>query len=167
MRKRIFEEQLPKVFSADSIVDELKEPVEPGRHRQHLGQRCRRIDSVQQRKRQLGVLAGIGGDAVFAHPARLLALDRRRHQPVGNDPPRDQQGRLPPQIESIAARLAAKRIAAALRHPDAARGLGDDAVVGEMRQKSRLPPRAPTIGAVFVAEISGGGEPGFGVVAKR
>ena len=158
MRKGIFEKQLPQAFGRHAVTHQLQKPVKSSRHRHHFGQRCCRVDPVEQRERQLRVLADIGGNAVFAHPARLLALDRRRHQIVGHHPRRDDERRFPPQIESEAARFTAKRIAPGPRHPDAARGIGDDAVVREMRQKSRLPPRAPAIGAAFVAEIGSGGE---------
>lgn len=96
----------------------------------------------------------------------MFALDRRGHQIVGNDAPRDDQRRLPPQVECITARLASKRIAAADMLADAAGGVLDHAMIRQMREERRLPARAPAIGAGFVAQEGGGGEAGVGVVAQ-
>ncbi|MBK9002387.1 MAG: hypothetical protein IPM67_02875 [Sphingomonadales bacterium] len=40
-------------------------------------------------------------------------------------------------------------------------------MIGEMRKKSRLPPRAPAIGAAFIAQIGGGRQAGVGIVMER
>ncbi len=144
----------------------MQKPVKARRHRHHFGQGGRRIDAVEQREREFRILPRVGGDAILAHPARFLALDRGGHQPVGYHPPRDNEGGLPPQIEGIAARGAAQGIATPDAHPDTARRILDQAIVGEMRQKRRLPPRAPAIGAAFIAEIGGGGQLGVAIVAE-
>ncbi|MCC6480320.1 MAG: hypothetical protein IT552_14075 [Sphingomonadaceae bacterium] len=62
----------------------------------------------------------------------MLALDRGGHQTVCNHPPRDNQRRLPPQIEAIAARLPTQGIAAADTHPHTARRILDHAIVGKV-----------------------------------
>jgi hypothetical protein len=114
VRQGIVEEEIPKCFAARPFLKKLHEPVETGGDRHHLGQRGCRIDPVEQGERQPRVLARIGGDTIFAHPAGFLAPDRGSHQPVGNHPPRDDQRRLPTQIEGIAARRAPQGIAATL-----------------------------------------------------
>ncbi|MBK7162623.1 MAG: hypothetical protein IPH79_09060 [Sphingomonadales bacterium] len=162
----IIEEQIPQLFGARAFVDQLQIPVKAGRHRHHFGQGGRRIDAVEKREREFRILPRVGGDALFAHPARFLTLDRGGHQPVGNHPPRDDEGGLPSQVEGIATRCAAQRIAARYAHPHTARCILDQPIVGEMRQKRRLPPRAPAIGAAFVAEVSGGGQFGVGIVVE-
>ncbi|MBK9003674.1 MAG: hypothetical protein IPM67_09455 [Sphingomonadales bacterium] len=167
MRQGIVEEEIPKCFAARLFLKKLHEPVETGGDRHHLGQRGCRIDPVEQGERQPGVLPRIGGHTLFAHPARFLALDRGGHQPVGNHPSRYDQRGLPPQIEGIAPRRAPQRIAATLRHADTTRRILNHAMIGEMRKKSRLPPRAPAIGAGFVAEISSGGQAGVGFPVER
>lgn len=165
MRQGFVEEIIPQFLPANAVIDHLQETVEPRRHRQHFGERCCRIDAVEQRHRQFRVLADVGGNAILAHPARLFALDRRRHQIVGHDPPRNNQRRFPAEVKGIAARLTPKRIAAADMLAHAARGVLDNAVIRQMRQKSRLPPRAPAIGAAFIAQEGGCGEPSVGIVA--
>jgi hypothetical protein len=166
VRQGVVKKCVPQLLRVKTGVDHVQEMVEPRRHRQHFGQRCGRIDAFEQRHRQFRILPDVGGDTVFAHPARFLALDRRRHQPVGHDPPRDNQRRFPAEVEGIAPRLAPQRIAAADMLADAARRVLDNAVVGEMRKERRLPPRAPAIGAGFVAQEGSGGEFCVGVVAQ-
>jgi hypothetical protein len=167
MGEGVVEEHLPELFCAHPIIDEMQKPVEPSRDRHHFGQRRRRIDPVEQRHRQLRVLPDIGGNAVLTHPARLLALDCGRHQIVGHNPPRDDQSRFPAEVERISARRAAKRIAAADMLSDAARGILDHAMIGKMRKERRLPPRAPAIGAGFVAQERRSGQPGVDIIAQR
>ncbi len=105
VRQRIVEETVPQFLRAQPRVDQLQEIIEPRRHRHHLGQRGGRVHPVEQGKRQLAVLPRIGRHPILAHPACLFAPDRRRHQIIGDDPPRDNQRRLPPQVKGIAARL--------------------------------------------------------------
>ncbi|WP_397574654.1 hypothetical protein [Sphingorhabdus sp.] len=108
----------------------------------------------------------ICGDAFFAHPSGLFALDRGGHQSVGNDAPGDDQCRFPSQIERIAGCGAAQRVTAANAHPHRAGGIGNHAIIGQMRQKSRLPPRAPAIGTRLVTEIRSRRQPRVGVMLE-
>jgi hypothetical protein len=166
MRQGVVKERVPQLLRVKAGVDHVQEMVEPRRHRQHLGQRGRRIDSFEQCHRQFRVLPDVGGDTILAHPARFLALDGRRHQPVGDDAPRNDQRRFPAQVEGIAARLAPQRIAAADMLAHTPRGILDDAVVGEMCKERRLPPRAPAVSTAFVAQEGSGREPRVGVVVE-
>jgi rRNA maturation protein Nop10 len=165
VRKGFVEEQIPQFFRAQAFIDHLQEAIEPRRHRHHLGQSGRRIDPVEQCHRKLRILAGIGRDTVLAHPARFLTLDRCGHQLVSHNPPRDDQCGLPPQIEGIAPRLPPQRIAPAQRHAHAPRGIHHHTIVRQMRQKRRLPPRAPAIGAAFITQEGCGWQLCVGVIA--
>lgn len=167
MRQRALEKSVPQGRAADAAIDQLDKPVKARRNRQHFGQARRRIDPVEQRERQARILAVIGGDALVAHPARLFALDGGGHQLVDDDAPRDDQRRFPAQAERIAARGAAQRIGPGQRHAHRARRIGDHAMIGQMRQKSRLPPRRPAVGAQFVAQESGSGATGVGIGRER
>lgn len=149
----IVEEYVPQFCRARALVDQLQEPVEPRGDRHHFGQRHCRIDAVEQGERELGVLAGIGRYAVFTYPARFLAPDGSGHQIVRHNPPCDQQRGFPAQTERIAPRRPPERIAATQRHTDRARGIRHHAMIGQMRQKRRLPPRRPAIGAGIIAQI--------------
>jgi hypothetical protein len=166
VRQRAVEKGVPQPGAAGAAIDQFDVPVKAGRDRQHFGQRRRRIYAVEQRERQARILAVIGGDALFAHPARLFALDRGGHQLIDDDAPRDDQRRFPAQTERMPARAAPQRIGPGKRHANAARRIGDDTMIGQMRQKRRLPPGGPAIGAQFVAQESGGGQAGVGVAGE-
>jgi hypothetical protein len=97
----------------------------------------------------------------------LFTLDRRRHQIVCHDPPRNDRRRLPSKVEGVPPRFAPKRIATADVLSDAARRILDHAMIGKMREERRLPPRAPAIGAAFVAQERRRGQPGVAFIAQR
>ena len=90
----LVKEQFPQLGSIQPFVDHLQKAVKTHRHRDYLWLGKRRIDAVEQRERELGILPRIGGDAILTHPACFLPLDRGGHQPVGYHPPRDDQRRL-------------------------------------------------------------------------
>jgi hypothetical protein len=165
MGEGIVEEILPQLLRAQSIVDHHQEAVKAHRDRQHFGESRCRIDPVEQGQRQFAVLPRESGLALFTQPDALLTPDRGRHQVICDNPPCDDEGRFPAQVERIAARGAPKCIAALHRHADTAHCIGSYAIIGQMRQASRLPPRTPAIGALFVAQIGSGGEHNIGVVA--
>lgn len=162
----IVEEQIPQIGRGRALVDQLHIPVEARGDREDLGQRRRRIDPVEQRERQFRVLPHIGGDAILARPARMLPPDRGGHQAVCHDPPCDDERRFPAEIEWITPRGPPQGITAAQRHADAARRIGDHAMIGQMRKKRRLPPRAPAIGPRRVAKVRGRRQAGVCVVAE-
>jgi hypothetical protein len=89
VRQGIVEQIIPHFLRADPVVDQLQKQVKTRCDRHHLFQRPCRIDAVEQGQGQLRILPCICGDALFAHPPGLFALDRGGHKPVGNDPPRD------------------------------------------------------------------------------
>ncbi|MFD1767353.1 hypothetical protein ACFSAG_10945 [Sphingorhabdus buctiana] len=160
----LVKEHLPQLCAVQPFVDHLQKAVKAHRHRDYLWLGKRRIDAVEQCEGELCILPRIGGDAILTHPACFLPLDRGGHQPVGYHPPRDDQRRLPPQAEGIAARGAAQRIAATDTHPHRSRRILDKAIVGQMRKERRLPPRAPPIGAAFITQIGGGRQADIGVL---
>jgi hypothetical protein len=165
--ERAVEQQLPQLLRAGAVAGQLHEPVEPRDHGEDLALLFHRGHAVEQGQRELGVLPGVGGHPVLAHPARLLAADRGGHQLVHQNAPRDQQRRFPPEVEGIAPRLAAQRVGSGERHPHHARRLGNHAAVGEVLQERRLPPRRPAIAAGVVGEKFGGRQQHAAVAAER
>ncbi|WP_374613334.1 hypothetical protein [Sphingorhabdus sp.] len=160
----LVKEQLPQLRAVQPFVDHLQKAVKSHRHRDYLWLGKRRIDAVEQRERELCILPRIGGDAILTHPACFLPLDCGGHQPVGYHPSCDDKRCLPPQAECIAACGAAQRIAATDTHPHRSRGILDKAIVGQMRKERRLPPRAPPVGAAFIAQIGGGRQADIGIL---
>jgi hypothetical protein len=166
MGEGIVEEMIPKLLRAQTVVDHHQEAVKACGDCHHFGQRHCGVNPVEQGQREFRILPCVGGHTIFAHPARGLALDRRRHHIVHHNPPRNDQRSLPAKVERIAPRGAPQGIAALRRHADTADCICRYAIIGQMRQTRRLPPRAPTIGALFIAQISGSREPRVGIVAQ-
>ena len=142
-------EQRPEI---SSFIDEIAKPVKMLRDGEYLIERGRGIDAVEQGQSGARVETGVSGFALFTRPNGGFALDRSRHQLIGHAAAREEQGRFPAKIETISARAATQRISRGERLPHGSRSLCHDAMIRQMRHKSRAPPGRPAIGTTIIPQ---------------
>ena len=116
---------------------------------------CFRRDAIQtgqQGQAQAIVLAAAFAPGLTVAPELVdLAVDRARHQIVGEAATREQQRRSPGELEGPALGAVAKRVGGLPRHSGSLGGIADDAPFGERVEENGDPFGRPAVLALVVA----------------